>query len=78
MAELAVCGAPDADLGEIVIAYVVAEPGSAEPAEVEDRLQRAAGEELAAYKHPRRYVFVEELPRNAMGKIDRARLKSAA
>jgi malonyl-CoA/methylmalonyl-CoA synthetase len=78
VAELAVCGAPDADLGEIVIAYVVAEPGSAEPSEVEARLQRAAGEELAAYKHPRRYVFVEELPRNAMGKIDRARLKSAA
>ena len=35
--------APDADLGEIVIAYVVAEPGSAEPSEIEARFQRAAG-----------------------------------
>ena len=78
VAELAVCGAPDADLGEIVIAHVVAESGGADPTEIEARLRAVAGEELAAYKHPRRYVFVDELPRNAMGKIDRARLKSAA
>lgn len=74
VAELAVCGTPDHDLGEIVAAYVVADPGAGTQAEVEASLRKAAADELAPYKHPRRYVFVEELPRNAMGKIDRGRL----
>lgn len=74
--ELAAAGLPDADRGEIVGAFVVAHAGS-EPAAVEARLRERAERELAAYKRPRSYRFVTELPRNAMGKIDRKRLVSA-
>jgi len=78
VAELAVAGIPDADLGEIVAAYVVADSGSIPDTEIEQSMTRAAENGLAPYKRPRRYVFVKELPRNAMGKIDRARLRNAA
>ncbi|MEE8311715.1 MAG: AMP-binding protein [Candidatus Binatia bacterium] len=78
VAELAVCGAPDADLGEIVAVYVVADAGAGSRADVETSLRTAAEEALAPYKRPRRYVFVGELPRNTMGKIDRRRLRAAA
>ncbi len=71
--ELAVVGRPDEDLGETVVAWVVAGPG-ADPAVIVEELGRHAAGELAAYKRPRDYLFCEELPRNAMGKLDRARL----
>jgi len=73
VAELAVAGVPDDDLGEIVTAYVVA-AGDGDADALERSLGAAAEAGLAPYKRPRRYVFVPELPRNAMGKIDRARL----
>ena len=63
--ESAVFGVPHADFGESVLAAVVAESGkqvSGEDiaAEVEPRLAR--------FKHPRRYILMDALPRNAMGK----------
>lgn len=67
VAESAVIGAPHADLGEGVVAVLVAEE-----APVEDDTLRAALEGgLARYKHPRRFYWVDELPRNAMGKIQK-------
>ncbi len=77
VAEVVVAGLPHPDLGEVVAAYVVvrsADDGVRE--RVERELRERAEHGLAAYKRPRRYVFVAELPRNAMGKIDRARLAS--
>jgi malonyl-CoA/methylmalonyl-CoA synthetase len=71
--ELAVAGLPDPDRGEVVAAFVVARAG-ADPATLEGELRARAERELAAYKRPRSYRFVAELPRNAMGKIDRRRL----
>jgi malonyl-CoA/methylmalonyl-CoA synthetase len=71
--ELAVAGLPDADRGEVVAAFVVAAPAS-DPAALEERLRERAEHELAAYKRPGRYRFVEALPRNAMGKVDRRAL----
>ena len=71
--ELAAVGLPDPDRGEVVGVFVVArgqEPQSA----VEARLRERAESELAAYKRPRAFRFVDELPRNAMGKIDRRAL----
>jgi malonyl-CoA/methylmalonyl-CoA synthetase len=68
--ELAVVGLPDSDLGEIVSAFVVAHPGT-DPRDLEARLRARAEKDLAPYKRPRRYEFVDHLPRNAMGKIDR-------
>ena len=68
----AVVGALDADLGEVVVAFVVLEPGAA----VDDDLLAGACEGvLARFKHPRHYHFVDELPRNAMGKVQKAELR---
>ncbi|MFP6627237.1 MAG: AMP-binding protein [Deltaproteobacteria bacterium] len=71
--ELVVAGQADPDLGEIVVAYVVAAKDS-DPQDVEAGLRAAAEDGLAAYKRPRRYTFVHAIARNAMGKVDRTRL----
>ncbi|HYC56012.1 MAG TPA: fatty acid--CoA ligase family protein [Candidatus Binatia bacterium] len=73
VAELVAAGVPHADLGEVVGAFVVAR-GGADLAALEERLRDAADKSLAAYKRPRHYCFLEEIPRNAMGKVDRSRL----
>ena len=70
--ESAVIGIPHADLGEAVIAIVVPENSAAIG---EEDVIQAAKEELANYKVPKRVVFVEALPRNAMGKIHKGILR---
>lgn len=72
--ELAAAGVPDPDRGEIVAAFVVPHPGQ-DRAELEQRLRERAEEHLATYKRPGLYRFLAELPRNAMGKIDRKLLR---
>ncbi|MCY3592332.1 MAG: AMP-binding protein [Acidobacteria bacterium] len=67
VAESAVIGAPHADLGEGVVAVLVAE---GKPLE-DDTLRAALDAGLARYKHPRRCFWVDELPRNAMGKVQK-------
>jgi malonyl-CoA/methylmalonyl-CoA synthetase len=70
--ETAVVGVPDADFGESVVAIVVAEPG----AEIDpDALRQAARISLAGFKVPKRIVVRESLPRNAMGKVEKAALR---
>ena len=71
--EVVVAGLPDDDLGEVPAAWIVGAPG-ADPALLERALTRMADDKLARYKRPRRYSFVAELPRNAMGKLDRSAL----
>lgn len=74
--ELAVGGRPHEDLGEIVAAYIVADEAAAgDLAALEARLRATAEARLARYKRPRVYLFVEQLPRNAMGKIDHSRMR---
>ncbi len=69
--ESAVIGVPDADLGEAVVAVVVAEEGALDEAVI---LGGLAGR-LARFKQPKRVVFVPELPRNAMGKVQKNLLR---
>ena len=65
----AVAGRPSERWGEEVTAFVVAD-GPLDTAE----LAAAAVAELAPYKRPKRYVLVDDLPRNHMGKVLRSRL----
>ena len=70
--ESAVIGVPHPDLGEGVTAVVVVSPG----ATVEEAaVLSALKDRLARYKQPKRVVVVAELPRNAMGKVQKAALR---
>lgn len=65
VAEAAVVGVPDEDLGQQVVAYVVADGVSAEA------LIDFVATTLSWHKRPRRVVLVDALPRNAMGKVQK-------
>ncbi len=69
--ECAVIGAPHADLGEGVVAVLVAEEAPVD----DDTLRSALDAGLARFKHPRRFYWVDELPRNAMGKVQKKVLR---
>jgi malonyl-CoA/methylmalonyl-CoA synthetase len=73
--ESAVVGVPDEDFGEAVVAVVVRSPDADVEVE-ESALRDAARTRLAAYKVPKRVVFVDALPRNSMGKVEKARLRA--
>jgi malonyl-CoA/methylmalonyl-CoA synthetase len=70
--ESAVFGTPDPDFGEAVVAAVVLRPGAdlTEAAVID-----ALADRLARFKRPKRVVFLEALPRNAMGKVQKAALR---
>jgi len=68
--ESAVIGVPHPDFGEAVVAVVVSEGGVDQA-----RVDRFLGRRLARYKHPKRVIRVDELPRNAMGKVQKNVLK---
>ena len=70
--EVAAIGVPDDRLGERIVAYVVLEAGASVP---EETLLERCGDQLARYKVPREVRFLDALPRNATGKIDRRRLR---
>lgn len=65
--EVAVVGEPDEGRGERPVAFIVAEDRSQQPSP--DFIIAFLRERLADYKVPRRIEFVDELPRNATGKI---------
>ncbi|HET9449987.1 MAG TPA: o-succinylbenzoate--CoA ligase, partial [Aggregicoccus sp.] len=70
--EAAVAGMPDARWGQVPAALLVLREGEQLPADLE-AFCRAR---LAGFKVPRRFLRTQELPRNAMGKVDRAALRS--
>ncbi len=69
IAESAVIGVPHADFGEAVTAVVVPAMSAAAPDEA--AVIAALKDKLAGYKVPKRVHFVDELPRNAMGKVQK-------
>ncbi len=66
--ESAVIGVPHSDFGEAVVAVVIGQGD-------ETAMIAAAREKLAAFKTPKRVFFVDELPRNAMGKVQKNLLR---
>jgi acyl-CoA synthetase (AMP-forming)/AMP-acid ligase II len=76
VAACAVLGQPDERLGEVPVAFVQMEGGAdADPSALEVALRERCAAELARYKAPTRYVFVDSLPRNSMGKIVKPALR---
>jgi len=71
--ESAVIGLPHADFGEAVTAVVVADGSKTLD---EQQIQQALGDELARFKQPKRVFFVDELPRNTMGKVQKNQLRN--
>jgi malonyl-CoA/methylmalonyl-CoA synthetase len=69
--ESAVIGLPHADFGEAVVAVLVATGQAPDIAQIEKALQ----DKLARYKQPKAYIIVPELPRNNMGKVQKAALR---
>ncbi len=73
VADVAVIGIPHADLGEQLLALVVPTDPADPPAGAD--LEAFCRERLAAYKIPRRYEYLDELPRNEMQKVDKKSLR---
>lgn len=72
--EVSVVGAPSAEWGEDVAAFVVLRAGmQASPGE----LERWCLTEIASFKKPKRYVFRDELPKNSYGKVLKTELRAA-
>lgn len=66
--EAAVVGEPHPELGQVVVAFVVA-PGASS-----HQLEEFVATNLSAHKRPRRVVLVDQLPRNSMGKVQKSLL----
>jgi len=72
VAEVAVIGRPDPKWQEVPVAYVVPRAGLLPEA---DALKHHVAAHLARFKVPREIVFVDSLPKNALGKVQHFRLK---
>ena len=69
----AVIGAPDRARGELPVAFAEVEAeGTVEP----EALRTALAERLASFKVPKAVYVVDALPRNALGKIEKGRLRA--
>jgi malonyl-CoA/methylmalonyl-CoA synthetase len=73
VSESAVIGVPHPDFGEGVVAVLTPQPGATLPSETE--VIARLSERLAKFKLPKRVFVTDELPRNAMGKVQKAELR---
>lgn len=74
VAECAVIGPPDADLGQRIVACIVLRDGYDASDELAAELTSYVGAELSGHKRPREIRFLPSLPRNELGKVQKARL----
>jgi malonyl-CoA/methylmalonyl-CoA synthetase len=70
--ESAVIGLPDTDFGEVVVAVVVLRDSSLTAEQIRAALRMKA----ANFKVPKQIIFVDELPRNTMGKVQKQVLRN--
>lgn len=73
VAEVAIIGIPDAQWGEVGCAVVV--PAAGAEVTLTDLVEHCTGR-LARYKQPKSVITVDTLPRNALGKVQKDRLRS--
>ena len=72
VAEVSVVGAPDPEWGEVVVAFVVPRPGfELDAAQLDD----VCLQHIARFKRPKRYEFVDALPKNNYGKVLKTELR---
>jgi fatty-acyl-CoA synthase len=69
VSEACVVGAPDAEWGEIVVAFIV---GTTDASQLDAHLLQR----IARFKRPKRYIFVDGLPKNSYGKILKRELRN--
>ncbi|MGX9674151.1 class I adenylate-forming enzyme family protein [Mycobacterium sp. HM-7] len=72
--DVAVIGVPDAKWGEVVVAYVAPRPGTAIDI---NALQALCALNLAGYKRPTEILILDAIPKNPVGKTDKAPLRAA-
>jgi acyl-CoA synthetase (AMP-forming)/AMP-acid ligase II len=72
VAEVSVVGQPDEEWGEVVVAFVAAAPGASVTS---SQLDAHCLERIARFKRPKRYVFVDALPKNSYGKVLKRELR---
>ena len=73
VAEVSVVGAPDPEWGEVVVAFVVPAAGATVDAQ---QLDAHCIAHIARFKRPKRYVWVEALPKNNYGKVLKTELRA--
>lgn len=76
LAEAVVIGTPDDEFGQVLKAFIVPAPGASAPAP--DELKQYVRDRLERYKVPKQFVVIDEIPRNASGKVLRSQLDSLA
>jgi malonyl-CoA/methylmalonyl-CoA synthetase len=70
--ESAVIGVPHPDFGEGVVAVIVPQSGAKL---IQEDIMLKLKDQIARFKHPKRIVFIDELPRNTMGKVQKNDLR---
>ncbi|MAL79332.1 MAG: AMP-dependent synthetase [Sneathiella sp.] len=73
VAEISVVGRPHADWGEEVIAFIVPRRGTQPTI---DELDRHCTAQIARFKRPKEYIFIDELPKNNYGKVLKTELRA--
>ena len=73
VAEVACVGAPDAEWGEVIVAFVVPQPGRRID---EAALDAHCLQRIARFKRPKRYLVVDALPKNNYGKVLKTELRA--